>query len=48
MSLRQAIDATLKGISLREYAQDHPELKAACDVWGYGKEELLKNYDLMN
>jgi 2,3-diketo-5-methylthiopentyl-1-phosphate enolase len=48
MSLRQAIDATLKGVSLREYAQDHPELKAACDVWGYGKEELLKNYDLMN
>jgi len=33
-ALRQAIDATLKGIPLAEYAKDHPELKRAIEYWG--------------
>lgn len=33
-SLRQAIDATLDGIPLKEYAKSHKELKAALDKWG--------------
>lgn len=41
-ALRQAIDATMKGISLREYAETHKELKAAIDVWGiYGESDNL-------
>jgi len=34
---RQAIDATIKNISLKEYANTHKELKAALDKWGYIK-----------
>ncbi|RTE10407.1 2,3-diketo-5-methylthiopentyl-1-phosphate enolase [Paenibacillus whitsoniae] len=33
-AFRQAIDATLQGVHLRDYAQTHPELKAAIDTWG--------------
>jgi 2,3-diketo-5-methylthiopentyl-1-phosphate enolase len=33
-SFRQAIDASLQGITLREYALTHPELQAAIDTWG--------------
>lgn len=33
-ALRQAIDAALAGIPLREYAADHPELAAALAAWG--------------
>ena len=41
-AIRQAIDATMTGISLREYAKDHKELAAALDVWGvYGESENL-------
>lgn len=41
-ALRQAIDATMKGIDLREYAEKHKELKVAIDVWGvYGEAEDL-------
>ena len=37
-AMRQAIDATMKGIDLEEYAASHPELAAAISVWGvYGK-----------
>ncbi len=36
-AFRQAIDATVKGITLKEYAQDHPELKVALEKWGSGK-----------
>ncbi len=46
--MRQAIDATLQGISLREYAETHEELMAALKVWGFGPEELVKNFELMN
>ncbi|MGP8330337.1 MAG: type III ribulose-bisphosphate carboxylase [Methanosarcinaceae archaeon] len=31
---RQAVDAALKGISLREYAKTHAEIKAALEKWG--------------
>ncbi len=34
MSMRQAIDASLKGVSLRDYAKDHKELAAIVDTWG--------------
>ncbi len=34
IAMRQAVDATLKGISLKEYAKDHEELAAAIKKWG--------------
>ena len=34
MAMRQALDATLKGISLDEYAKDHVELAIALEHWG--------------
>ena len=34
MGMRQALDATLKGISLEEYAKDHAELAKALEKWG--------------
>lgn len=34
MACRQAVDASLDGISLEEYAKTHTELKAALDKWG--------------
>lgn len=41
-AFRQAVDAAMKGVSLREYAEKHKELKAAIDVWGiYGEGENL-------
>lgn len=33
-AFRQAIDACLAGESLRNYAEGHPELKAAIEAWG--------------
>jgi ribulose-bisphosphate carboxylase large chain len=33
-AMRQVIDAVMKGIPVREYAQKHKELKAAVDKWG--------------
>jgi 2,3-diketo-5-methylthiopentyl-1-phosphate enolase len=33
-AFRQAIQACLSGVPLRDYAANHPELKAAIDVWG--------------
>ncbi|MEC0269860.1 MULTISPECIES: 2,3-diketo-5-methylthiopentyl-1-phosphate enolase [Paenibacillus] len=33
-AFRQAIDATLQGIHLRDYAHTHPELQSAIDTWG--------------
>lgn len=32
-ALRQAVDAAMKGISLKEYAKDHPELAKALEKW---------------
>jgi len=33
MAMRQAVDASMKKIPLKEYAKTHPELKAALDYW---------------
>jgi 2,3-diketo-5-methylthiopentyl-1-phosphate enolase len=33
-AMRQAIEATLRGVSLEEYAKTHEELRAAIDAWG--------------
>jgi ribulose-bisphosphate carboxylase large chain len=33
-AMRQAVDATLEGISLTEYAKTHSELDAALKIWG--------------
>lgn len=33
-AIRQAIEASMKGVSLEEYAEDHPELKRAIEYWG--------------
>ena len=35
-AMRQAIDAAVAGISLSEYARQHPELKTALDLWEEG------------
>ncbi|MCJ7793681.1 type III ribulose-bisphosphate carboxylase, partial [Candidatus Bathyarchaeota archaeon] len=32
-AMRQAVDATLKGLSLEEYAKKHKELKTALELW---------------
>jgi ribulose-bisphosphate carboxylase large chain len=32
-AMRQAVDATLKGIALEEYAKTHKELKSAIELW---------------
>ncbi|MHA1708005.1 MAG: RuBisCO large subunit C-terminal-like domain-containing protein [Candidatus Heimdallarchaeaceae archaeon] len=34
MAMRQALDATLKGITLEEYAKEHEELAKALEKWG--------------
>jgi len=36
-AVRQAIDATIKGIKLEEYAKDHKELQRALEKWGFTK-----------
>ncbi len=33
-ALRQSVDATVAGIPLETYAEDHPELKVALEKWG--------------
>lgn len=38
-SLRQAVDAAMKGINLREYAKDHQELQSAINAWGVSNEK---------
>ena len=32
-AMRQAVDATLQGVSLKEYAATHKELLVALEVW---------------
>jgi len=44
MSMRQAIDACLKGVSLKEYSKDHKELAAIVDTWG--QEDVSSIFDL--
>jgi ribulose-bisphosphate carboxylase large chain len=33
MAMRQAVDATLKGVSLKQYAKAHKELQKALELW---------------
>ena len=33
-AVRQAVDATLQNISLKDYAKTHKELQIALDLWG--------------
>ncbi|MCJ7721133.1 RuBisCO large subunit C-terminal-like domain-containing protein, partial [Candidatus Bathyarchaeota archaeon] len=33
MAMRQAVDATLQGVSLQEYAKTHKELRVALELW---------------
>jgi len=35
MSMRQAVDAVMNGVSAPEYAKKHPELAQALKTWGY-------------
>ena len=35
IAMRQAVDVSLKGISLKEYSKDHEELGEAVKKWGY-------------
>jgi len=47
-ALRQAIDSTVNGVSLREAAQNQPELATAINEWGItGETELGSTYELM-
>ncbi len=39
MGMKQALNATLKGISLKEYSKAHLELKEALDKFGYPREK---------
>ena len=32
-AMRQAVDATMQGVSLKEYAEAHKELRAALEIW---------------
>lgn len=46
-AFRQSIDATMKGIDIKEAAKTQPELSAAIDTWGiYGIDDYNKLYDL--
>jgi ribulose-bisphosphate carboxylase large chain len=35
MAVMQAIEASMEGIDLKEYATEHRELQQALDKWGY-------------
>lgn len=37
-SMRQALDAHLTGVSLKEYSKENKELKVAIDTWGIAEE----------
>ena len=34
MAIRQSLEATMEGIPLEEYAEEHEELKSALGEWG--------------
>lgn len=42
LAARQALDATVKGVDLKEYAKDHEELGRAIEKWGTWKEKSEK------
>jgi ribulose-bisphosphate carboxylase large chain len=33
MAMRQAVDATMQGVSLKSYAESHKELRVALELW---------------
>jgi ribulose-bisphosphate carboxylase large chain len=37
-AMRQAVEATLEGQSLKDFAENHAELRAALETWGYGPQ----------
>ncbi len=41
-AFRQAIDAVMNGIEVKQYAKDHKELGKALGVWGTGKTALIE------
>jgi 2,3-diketo-5-methylthiopentyl-1-phosphate enolase len=45
-AMRQAIDATLEGISLREAGKQHPELQSAIEAWGLLDDEGQALFDI--
>jgi 2,3-diketo-5-methylthiopentyl-1-phosphate enolase len=47
-AFRQAIDAWMKGMDTREYANNHPELKQALDKWGFYTPKTPTHYALTN
>lgn len=42
-AFRQAIEAVMKGISVKKYAKDHEELSKALGLWGTGKTTFKQN-----
>lgn len=45
-AMRQAIDATLQGITLQEAGEQHPELKSAIEAWGLLDDEKQAIFDI--
>ncbi|NVM55624.1 MAG: ribulose 1,5-bisphosphate carboxylase [Candidatus Helarchaeota archaeon] len=43
-AFRQAIDAVMQGIKIKDHAKDHKELGVALGTWGTGKIEMGKKY----
>ena len=43
-AFRQAIDAVMAGIKVKDYAKDHKELGVSLGTWGTGKIEMGKKY----
>jgi len=41
-AFRQAIDAVMQGVKVKDYAKDHQELGVALGVWGTGKTKLIE------
>jgi ribulose-bisphosphate carboxylase large chain len=37
-AMRQAVEATLEGTSLKDFAENHSELRTALETWGYGAQ----------
>jgi ribulose-bisphosphate carboxylase large chain len=42
MSMKQALDGLMQGISAPEYAKTHKELKQALDTWGYFDPKIIE------
>lgn len=46
-AMRQSVDAVMQGVSLPDYAKDHPELAESIATWGiYGVDDYNKLYDI--